>query len=154
MQTQYYKVYFAHQHYYIKKLEPSAEIVRDELKHLDHYILPKCVYYTCHCVRFTLTLLNGKTPSISIRIRIRTTNLRIRILLILGGWHTANFFFLMLITCWRCIYISFYWFKVKRSHKVVEIKVFLTILACRWKDPDPYKIMTDPGGQKHTDPDP
>jgi hypothetical protein len=55
--------------------------------------------------------------------------------------------------------------KSKRSHKIVEIKVFLTFFACCWKDldpdPDPYKIMTDPDGPKtvvlavfHPDPEP
>ncbi len=40
--------------------------------------------------------------------------------------------------------------KSKRSHKIVEINFFLTFFACWWKDPDPYKIMTDPdpGGPK------
>ncbi len=36
----------------------------------------------------------------------------------------------------------------KRSHKIVEIKVFLTFFACWWRDPDPHKIITDPGGPK------
>ncbi len=34
--------------------------------------------------------------------------------------------------------------KSKRRQKIVGIKVFLTSVACWWKDPDPYKIMTDP----------
>jgi hypothetical protein len=51
--------------------------------------------------------------------------------------------------------------KSKRSHKIVEIKDFLTFFF-RWKDPDPYKIKRDPdpGDPKtctdptDTDPDP
>ncbi len=39
------------------------------------------------------------------------------------------------------------------SHKTVEIKVFLTIFAWWWKDPDlkpdPYLQLTDPGGPKN-----
>ncbi len=42
--------------------------------------------------------------------------------------------------------------KVNRSHKTVEIKVFLTIFAWWWKvpdpKPDPYFRLTDPGGPK------
>jgi hypothetical protein len=38
--------------------------------------------------------------------------------------------------------------KSKRSHKTVEVKVFLTIFANWLKDPDP-----DPWGPKHVDPD-
>ncbi len=41
--------------------------------------------------------------------------------------------------------------KSKKSHnKVVEIKVILTSFACWWKDPDQYKVITDPdpGGPK------
>ncbi len=37
--------------------------------------------------------------------------------------------------------------KSRRGHEKVEIKVFLTFFACLWKDPDPYKIMTDPDPQ-------
>ncbi len=49
----------------------------------------------------------------------------------------------LLITFWRYIYIIFQRQKVKKSHKIVGIKVFLTIFAWLKKDPDP-----DPGGQK------
>jgi hypothetical protein len=40
MQTQYFKVSFSYQHCVdnIKKLGPSAEIVRDELEYLPHHI--------------------------------------------------------------------------------------------------------------------
>jgi hypothetical protein len=41
--------------------------------------------------------------------------------------------------------------KSKTSHKILEIKVYLTfLLVDRKKDPvpDPYKIMTDPEGPK------
>jgi hypothetical protein len=35
-----------------------------------------------------------------------------------------------------------------KSGKKVEIKVFIaTFFACWWKDPDPYKIITDPDPQ-------
>jgi hypothetical protein len=54
--------------------------------------------------------------------------------------------------------------KSKKSHKIAEIKVFLTLFVCCWKDPDrdpdPYKIITDPdpGGpipyESYTAPDP
>ncbi len=31
--------------------------------------------------------------------------------------------------------------KSLRSHKTVEIEVFLNFFACWWKDPDPYKLL-------------
>jgi hypothetical protein len=41
-----------------------------------------------------------------------------------------------------------------RSHLTAEIKV-IYFFACSYKDPDPYKIITDPApGPKPTDPDP
>ncbi len=38
--------------------------------------------------------------------------------------------------------------KLLRSHKTVEIKVFLNIFGCWLKDPKPYKylVYSDPGG--------
>ncbi len=49
--------------------------------------------------------------------------------------------FFLLITFWSYIYIIFQRYKVKKSHKIEGIKVFLTIFAWWQKDPDP-------GGQK------
>ncbi len=46
--------------------------------------------------------------------------------------------------------------KSSRSHKTVEIKVFVIIFAWWWMDPDPnpYLWLTDPGGPKtKTDPE-
>ncbi len=40
--------------------------------------------------------------------------------------------------------------KLIRSHKTLEIKVFLNIFACRWKDPKGQRKLMDPT----TDPDP
>ncbi len=173
MLTQYYKYYFSYQHYVdnIKKLEPSAEIVRAELKYLSHHILPKSVYYTCHCVRFTLTLLNGKTPSTGICAVLWLTDsdpaftqwlsncqtvLRIHDILVwirirgsmplTNGSRSGSFYFRQKLS--RCqqktnFLKKFFCIllfegtvtsfskgkKVKRSHKTVEIKAFLTILA-------------------------
>ncbi len=60
-----------------------------------------------------------------------------------------NFFCL---TYWRYIYIIFQRYKVKKSHKIVGIKVFLTIFAWWQKDPDPdpylWLVDPDPGGPK------
>ncbi len=46
--------------------------------------------------------------------------------------------------------------KSKWSHKTVGIKVFLTIFAWWWKEPDPdpylWLMVPDPGGPKQTDP--
>jgi hypothetical protein len=44
--------------------------------------------------------------------------------------------------------------KVKKSHKIVGIKVFLTIFAWWMKDPDSilWLVDPDPGGQKKVDP--
>ncbi len=50
-------------------------------------------------------------------------------------------------------FISFFKDKMsKRSHKTVGIKVFITIFAWWWKDPDPYFWQVDPDGPKHVDP--
>ncbi len=77
-----------------------------------------------------------------------------------SGWpdaNTKNYFFIqiffLLPSEGKCTSV-FIDKKSKRSHKIVEIKVFLTFFACWWKNSDPYKIMSapDPGGQKHTDP--
>ncbi len=38
--------------------------------------------------------------------------------------------------------------KSLKSHKTVEIKVFRTIFAWWWKDPDPLLWLTDPEGPK------
>ncbi len=58
----------------------------------------------------------------------------------------------LLIAFRRYIYIIFSKIKSYRSHKAVGIKVFLTILAWRWKEPDPNPYLwlsyPDPGGQK------
>ncbi len=88
--------------------------------------------------------------------RIRTTDLwirkRIRILLfssVADKMPTENFF-LLLITFSGTFTSVFNDKKSKGSHKIVEIRVFLTCYTCWQKDPDPYKIMTDPdpGGLK------
>jgi len=68
-----------------------------------------------------------------------------------SGWQDANkkevlfFNVFFLITFWRYISISFIDKKSKRSHKMVEIKIFLflTFLAFWWNGPDP-----DPGDPK------
>ncbi len=58
----------------------------------------------------------------------------------------------LLMAFWRYIYIIFKDKKSKRSHKTVEIKVFLTIFAWWWKDSDPdphlWLVDPDPGGPK------
>ncbi len=58
---------------------------------------------------------------------------------------------------WYTVFTSFFKDKKSlRSYNTVEIKVFLTIFAWCWKDPEPdpylWLMDADPGGQKHTDP--
>ncbi len=55
-------------------------------------------------------------------------------------WVLLSFFPYYRIYC-GYIYIIFKDKKSLRSHKTVEIKVFLNFFACWWKDPDPYKWL-------------
>jgi hypothetical protein len=79
--------------------------------------------------------------------RIRTTNLRIPLRILFFSSVTfkmasfiidfPNFFCLLLFK--GTFTLFFKGKKSLRSPKTVEIKVFLTIFACRCTDPDPYK---------------
>ena len=61
----------------------------------------------------------------------------------------TNFEKVFLLITFEVTFTSFFKDKKsKRSHKTVEVKVFLTIFANWLKDPDP-----DPWGPKHVDPD-
>ncbi len=88
-----------------------------------------------------------RTPVLWVRIRIRIVPFSS-----VGDKMPTNKFFCLFVFE-GYIFTSVFTFrdkKSKRSHKKVEIKVFLTFFACWWKDPGPYKIMTDPdpGGPK------
>ncbi len=68
----------------------------------------------------------------------------------------------LLITFWKYNYIIFKDKKSKRCNKAVGIKIFLTIFAWWYKNPDPdpdpdlwlMEADPDPRGPKHVDPDP
>jgi hypothetical protein len=97
-----------------------------------------------------------RTTDLRIRIRIR-----IRILFFFRQWLTSiqQKISFLLITFWRYIYISLQSSKIKSPknwHVRGEIKVLFSyfFFACRWKHPNPYKIIRDPGGPKHTVTDP